>query len=347
MSQTRIALVGTGDWGSNWLRLLARMPAVDLRWVCDRDEQRLQRARAVAPRARLTTDMAELVSDPEVQGVVVASSAPTHAPLALQALNAGKDVLVEKPMTLSLEDSLQLLGAAERGGRVLMAGHLLLYHPAVEKLRELVDQGELGEVYYLVAQRVNLGRVRTDENAMWSFAPHDISVALHLLQDEPVDVSARGACYLQPGIEDVVFLTLRFAGGQMAHVHISWLDPHKVRKVTLVGSKKMAVFDDMDPSEKIRIHDKSIQPAGHVAFDQALAVRSGDILIPRIAGGEPLEKECRHFLDCIATRSTPRSDGRQGARTVQILEAAQQSLKQNGVPVAVPQWQEARWACRV
>ncbi|HVP37947.1 MAG TPA: Gfo/Idh/MocA family oxidoreductase [Candidatus Saccharimonadales bacterium] len=332
---TKMALVGTGDWGSNWLRLLARLGEVDLAWVCDRDAARLDRAAKLAPRARATVDLADVLADGSVKAAVIASSAPTHAELALAALEAGKDVLVEKPMTLSLADAQRLEQAAARGGRILMAGHLLLYHPAVEKLRALVETGELGEVYYLYAQRMNLGKARRDENALWSFAPHDIAVALHLLGEVPVDVAARGSCYLQPGVEDVVFLSLRFPGGRMAHVHVSWLDPHKVRKVTLVGSKKMVVFDDMEPAEKVRIHDKSISPAGHVPFDQALAVRSGDIVIPRIPGGEPLERECRHFLECVEKRTTPRSDGAHGALSVRILEAAEASLKQNGTPVAL------------
>jgi predicted dehydrogenase len=332
---TRLALVGTGDWGSNWLRLLARLSDVELGWVCDRDAARLEKAARIAPKARATADIADVLADPSVKAAVIASSAPTHAALALAALEAGKDVLVEKPMTLSLADARRLEDAAKSGGRILMTGHLLLYHPAVEMLRSLVETGELGEVYYLYAQRINLGKARRDENALWSFAPHDIAMALYLFGETPVDVAARGSCYLQPGIEDVVFLTMRFPGSRMAHVHVSWLDPHKTRKVTLVGSKKMAVFDDMEPSEKVRIHDKSIQAAGHVPFEQALAVRSGDIVIPRIPGGEPLEKECRHFLECVEKRTTPRSDGAHGRLSVQILEAAQASLKSNGAPVTL------------
>ncbi|MBI5836639.1 MAG: Gfo/Idh/MocA family oxidoreductase [Candidatus Eisenbacteria bacterium] len=332
---TRVALVGTGDWGSNWLRLLARLKDVDLAWVCDRDAARLDKAAGIAPKARATPDIADVLKDESVKACFIASSAPTHAALAQQALEAGKDVLVEKPMTLSLADARRLEETAAKGGRILMTGHLLLYHPAVEMLRGLVERGELGEVYYLYAQRINLGKARRDENALWSFAPHDIAIALYLFGESPVDVAARGACYLQPDIEDVVFLTLRFPGGRMAHVHVSWLDPHKTRKVTLVGSKKMAVFDDMEPSEKVRIHDKSIQAAGHVPFEQALAVRSGDIVIPRVPGGEPLEKECRHFLECVEKRTPPRSDGAHGRLSVQILEAAQASLKANGAPVAL------------
>ncbi len=340
MTKTRLALVGTGDWGSNWLRLLARLGDVELAWVCDLDEARRTRAASIAPQARMTANIDEVLADPELKGVVIATSAPSHAQLAEKALLAGKDVLVEKPMTLSPADAEKLVRAARMEGRILMVGHLLIYHPGVEKLKSLIDTGELGDVYYFQSQRVNLGKVRTDENALWSFAPHDIAVALYLFGETPVDVAARGGAFLQAGIEDVVFLTMRFPGGRMAHVHVSWLDPHKIRRITLVGSKKMAVFDDMEPSEKIRIHDKSIQAAGHVPFDQALSVRSGDILIPRIAGGEPLEKECRHFLECIETRQEPRTGGAHGAVSIQILEAAQTSLKKNGAPVELAAFQE-------
>ena len=339
-SRTRMALVGTGDWGSNWLRLLARLPDVELAWVCDVDAERLKKAAAMAPSAKATANVDDVLGDPAVRGVVVATSAPTHAGVAEKALRAGKDVLVEKPMTLSQADADTLAALARQGGRVLMVGHLLVYHPAVEKLKSLIETGELGDVYYLCAQRVNLGKVRKDENALWSFAPHDIAVALHLFGQRPVDVAARGGAYLQPGIEDVVFLTMRFPDQRLAEVHVSWLDPHKIRKMTLVGSKKMAVFDDMEPSEKIRIHDKSVQPQGHVSFEQALAVRSGDIVIPRIPGGEPLEKECRHFLECIATRQSPKTDGAHGALSIHVLEAAQASLKQNGAPVTLKAFQE-------
>ena len=220
--------------------------------------------------------------------------------------------------------------------RILMVGHLLLYHPAVRYLKDLVQRGELGDPYYVTSQRLNLGKVRRDENALWSFAPHDLSVILHLLGAEPIDVAARGSAFLQPGVDDVVFLHLRFPQGRMAHVHVSWLDPHKTRKFTVVGSRKMAVFDDMEASEKIRIYDKGVERAGEiVSYSEALTVRSGDITIPRVDLQEPLRLECLHFLECVRERKAPLSDGASGLAVVRVLAAAQTSLEQGGAPVAL------------
>lgn len=225
---------------------------------------------------------------------------------------------------------------AKADGRILMVGHLLLYHPAVAYMKQLIDQGTVGDVFYVLCQRVNLGKVRKDENALWSFAPHDLSVVLHLLGSEPVDVVARGAAFLQDGVEDVVFVDLRFPNGKMAHVHVSWLDPHKERKVTVVGSKKMVVFDDMNPSEKITIYDKGVDRAGEVvSYGEMLTIRSGDILIPKVPQQEPLRLECLHFVECIRDRKRPLTDGVGGLRVVKVLDAAQRSLKSGGAPVAI------------
>ena len=225
---------------------------------------------------------------------------------------------------------------AREAGRILMVGHLLLFHPGVRYLKDLVRRGELGDLYYIYSQRVNLGKVRRDENALWSFAPHDLSVILHLLEVEPLDVAARGSAFVQGGVEDVVFLHLRFPGRRMAHVHVSWLDPHKLRKFTVVGSQKMVVFDDMEASEKIRIYDKGVDRGGQiVGYGDALTVRSGDILVPRISLQEPLRLECQHFVDCVRDRSTPLTDGANGLAVVKVLAAAQASLESGGVPVPV------------
>jgi predicted dehydrogenase len=215
-----------------------------------------------------------------------------------------------------------------------MVGHLLEYHPCVLQLKEMLDKGQLGQLRYVYCQRLNLGVVRKDENAWWSLAPHDVSIILYLFQAEPVTVTAQGQAYLQKGVEDVVFVQLKFADGRMAHIHVSWFDPHKVRKVTLVGSDKMATFDDMEASEKIRIYDKGVSVKGSVVgFDQSLSIRSGDILIPKTPGGEPLRIECLHFLECIEKGKTPRTDGRDGLRVVRVLDAATRSLKAGGAPV--------------
>ena len=217
-----------------------------------------------------------------------------------------------------------------------MVGHLLEYHPAVAKMKELLDSGELGHLYYIYSERVNLGRIRSDENALWSLAPHDISIILHMMGEEPVDVAARGAAYIRPGIEDVVFLWMRFPGNRLAQVHVSWLDPHKVRRTTLVGSKRMVVFDDMQSSEKIRIYDKGVEPNGrYVGYAESLSLRSGEVLVPALKMSEPLKLECQHFVDCVRTRTTPLSDGEDGKRVVRVLDAAQRSLKAGGVPVSL------------
>jgi predicted dehydrogenase len=229
-----------------------------------------------------------------------------------------------------------LIRIAEREKRILMVGYLLKYHPVVNRLKHLIDSGELGDVYYIYNQRVNLGAVRNDGNALWYFAPHDISAILYLLDKEPTDVTARGQCYLQPGIEDVVFLTLNFAGKSMAHIHVSWLDPHKIRKITVVGSKKMAVFDDLESTEKLKIYDKSAeQNADYNTFAESITLRFGDITIPHLKMDEPLRLECQHFLDCIRERRQPLSDGRDGLRVVKVLDAAQRSLQSNGIPVPI------------
>ena len=253
--------------------------------------------------------------------------------MARQALERGKHVYVEKPMTLSTEHAEHLVALAEEHQRTLMVGHLLEYHPAVQLLRNLVQTGDLGEVYYLYSQRVNLGIVRRDENALWSLAPHDISVILHLLDQKPTTVSARGASYLQPELEDVVFANLHFADGKMAQLQVSWLDPHKIRRLTVVGSRKMAVFDDVESAEKVRIYDKSAERPDYDSYGESINLRFGDVVIPRLEMSEPLKLECEHFAACVREGKTPLSDGRDGLRVVRVLEAAQASLSQNGAPV--------------
>ena len=337
MSQEiRVAVVGTGDWGANLVRNFASLPNAQLVAVCDSDPERLRRAASKVPQARAYSQVEEGAGDPQVQAAVVSASAAQHHPLARTLLAAGKDVFVEKPLALSVAHAEELVALSAAQQRILMVGHLLLYHPAVRYLKDLVRGGELGDLYYVTSQRLNLGKVRRDENALWSFAPHDLSVILHLVGAEPIDVAARGSAFLQPSVDDVVFLHLRFPNGRMAHVHVSWLDPLKLRKFTVVGSRKMAVFDDMEASEKVRIYDKGVDRVGQiVSYSDALTIRSGDILIPRIDLQEPLRLECLHFLECVRERKTPLSDGTSGLAVVRVLAAAQTSLENGGSPVAV------------
>jgi predicted dehydrogenase len=331
-----IAVVGTGDWGANLVRNFANLPGTRLVSVCDAEPQRLAKTAAQYPGVRAVGDVGDVARDPDVQGVVVAASAVSHYPLARTLLEAGKDVYVEKPLTLEVGHAEELVRLAKAKGRVLMVGHLLLYHPGVQYLKKMVVDGQIGDLLYIYCQRVNLGKVRKDENALWSFAPHDLSVILYLMDQEPVDVAARGAAFLQAGVEDVVFVDLRFASGQTAHVHVSWLDPHKLRKFTVVGTQKMMVFDDMEASEKIKVYDKGVDRAGQVvSYGDALTVRSGDILIPRISLQEPLRLECLHFVECVRDRKRPLTDGIGGLRVVKVLDAAQRSLKAGGQPVTI------------
>jgi len=331
-----IAVVGTGDWGANLVRNFSNLPGARLVAVCDADPKRLEKTAAQYPGTKACTDVAQVATDPDIQGVVVAASAVSHYPLAKSLLEAGKDVYVEKPLTLEVAHAEELCRLARQKDRILMVGHLLLYHPGVQYLKRVVKDGTIGDLLYIYSQRVNLGKVRKDENALWSFAPHDLSVVLHLLEAEPLDVVARGSDFLQNGVEDVVFVDMRFPEGKMAHVHVSWLDPHKLRKFTVVGSQKMVVFDDMEASEKIRVYDKGVDRAGQVvSYGDALTVRSGDILIPKISLQEPLRLECLHFVECVRERKAPLTDGLGGLRVVKVLDAAQKSLKSGGAPVAI------------
>ncbi|MEE3257611.1 MAG: Gfo/Idh/MocA family oxidoreductase [Candidatus Latescibacterota bacterium] len=335
MSPVEIAGVGAGYWGKNLVRVFRDLPDVRLRQVCDADPAIRSAIQRQFPEVATGSDYDLLLQDEALDAVVLAVPAALHYALACQALERGKHVYVEKPMTLNAADAQRLVELAAARDRVLMVGHLLEYHPAVQMLRRLVQSGELGDIYYVYSQRVNLGIVRSDENALWSLAPHDISVILHLLGQEPDAVSARGECYLQPDIEDVVFANLHFADGKMAQLQLSWLDPHRIRRLTVVGSRKMAVFDDVESAEKVRIYDKSAERPEYDSYGESITLRFGDVVIPRLEMAEPLKLECQHFADCVRSGQTPLSDGHDGLRVVRVLEAAQESLRQNGVPVEI------------
>jgi predicted dehydrogenase len=293
---------------------------------------------ALYPSVDVVADLPVILEDRAVVAIVVATHAPSHFEVAEAALRGGRDVFVEKPLCLSGAQAATLCRLAEENGRILMVGHLLLYHPAVERLKGLVDDGELGDVLYIYAQRVNLGVVRRDENAWWSLAPHDISVANYLLGSSPKAISATGSCYLQPerGIEDVVFATLHYPDGRMAHIHVSWLDPHKTRKLTVVGDKKMAVFDDTSADQKLAVFDKGVEPPATLSYEEGVRIRTGDILIPALKMAEPLRRECLAFLEAVRSRRAPVADGASGLHVVRALEGGSASLAQGGARIELP-----------
>ena len=330
-----LAVAGTGYWGIHHVRVFAGEPRCHVRWVVDPDREAAARARSLAPAAEVAAGLDAALADPAVDAVVIATPAVTHGELACRALAAGKHVLVEKPLATSLVEARRVADAAARAGKTLLIGHLMVFHPAVARLKALLDSGELGPLYYLHSTRVNLGRLRRDENALWSFAPHDLSMIDYLLGQSPVSVAACGQSYLQPGVEDVVFVTTRFAGGEMAHVHLSWLDPRKDRRLTLVCARKMVEFDDV-AAEKLRIYDKGYdRPPTFGGFDEYLTLRHGDIHIPHVAMEEPLRVEARHFLDCIEGTAIPRAGADSALRVVATLDAAQRSLALEGAPVSL------------
>jgi len=341
----RVALVGVGAWGRNLARNYAQMPGADLRWIVDPNPHRLVDAAKNYPRTTCTADYAKALADPQLDAVVIAASAAAHFTLGRQALLAGKDVYIEKPLALNVADGEELIRLAAERTRILMVGHLLEYHPVVLKLREMIRAGELGRVLYVYSQRLNLGVVRQDENALWSLAPHDVSSILFMLDQMPTDISAHGRCYVQRGIEDVVFMNMDFGGQVMAHIHVSWLDPHKVRRITVVGSQRMAVFDDTQSSEKLRIYDRGANVTeDYDTFAASAALRFGGITMPYFKATEPLRLECQHFLDCVRARTRPLSDGDDGLRVVKVLEAAQRSLKSRGEPLPIDLADRARAA---
>ena len=336
MNNLKIAVAGTGKWGKHLVRNYYDMGV--LYACCDVDEGKLKKAQETYNLTKISTDFNEIISDPDIDGVVIAAPAVDHYRLAKASLEAGKATYVEKPMALKESHCQELVDISEKNGVILMVGHLMLYHPAIKQIKKYIDNGELGEIYYSYSLRVNLGTVRSDENSLWSFAPHDLSMLLYLFGSEVESVSARGQSYLQNDLEDVVFLSLYFKDKKMAQIQISWLDPHKERKLTLVGSKKMLVFDDVQAVEKIKIYDKGISKGVGTEFDSYgdyLTLRTGDIYLPHVDMAEPLRLECSHFLDCIKNKTTPLTDGRNGLEVVKILEKAQESLSNNGIPVSL------------
>jgi predicted dehydrogenase len=329
-SEVTVAVVGLGYWGPNLARNFSALEGCELRWCCDSSDAARARWSRSFPSTRFSADLDELLADPELDAIAIATGVASHGRLAQRVLAAGKHCFVEKPLARSVEEASAVAEAAETSGLVLMVGHLLEYHPGVAKLKEILDSGTLGDLYYVYSERLNLGKIREDENALWSLGAHDVSVLLHLLSgEEPEEVLAHGESFVREGVEDVVFCYLRFPSGRVGHMHLSWLDPHKERRFTLVGSQRMATFDDMALERKVTVYDKGFDPD----FENygEYITRSGDVMSPQISNEEPLRGECRHFLDRVRDGGEPRSGPESGLRVVRVLAALQRSLESGGV----------------
>lgn len=331
--------IGFGYWGPNLARNFDSLPGVNMAALSDLSDNNISSFKSKYPDAAIYKDWNEAVKRDDIDAVIVSTPAELHFNMALEALRNGKHVLVEKPLALTNDECELLNKTAEENDLRLMVGHTFLYNSAVNKLRSYIESGELGKVLYIYSSRLNLGKVRSDINSLWNFAPHDISIILYLLQEfNPISVTARGFSYLQKDIEDVVFFTIEFPNSVCANVHVSWIDPDKVRKMTVVGEKKMVVYDDVSNDAKIQLFDKGVdkQPVddnlqNFDGFgDFQLQIRAGDMIVPKFDFVEPLKTECSHFVDCIRTGKTPLTNGRHGQEVVKILEAAQKSLKDSG-----------------
>lgn len=332
-----VGVIGCGYWGPNLLRNLNQQSIARVKYCCDLNDARLAHMKSLYPQVTTTKRFQDLIDDPEVAGIAIATPVSTHHPIAKACLEGGKHVLVEKPLAASIAEAEDLTATAKKHGVVLFTGHTFVYNAAVEKMKSLVEAGELGEVFYVSSTRVNLGLFQEDINVIWDLAPHDISILNYILGREPVTVSTFARSYIRPGIEDVAFVALQYPKGVVAHIHVSWLDPCKIRRTTLVGSKKMLVYDDTSALEKIRVYDKgvTIQPHYDTFGEFQLSYRFGDIIVPKINDVEPLKVECAHFVECIRNGKSPKSDGRAGLAVVKVVERACESAKLGGAPLAL------------
>ncbi len=331
-----VAVIGAGHWGPNFIRNFENPPVSRVVAVVDQDAGRLAQVQKRFPHIALTQDVQHVWADPDVNAVVIATPTSTHYALVKAALQSGKHVLVEKPITTNVADAEELGTLAAASDRVLMVGHVFLYNAAVRRVRQYVESGDLGRVYYVSMVRTNLGPIRMDVNAAWDLASHDISIANYWLGMSPVAASAIGGTWINPGIEDAVFATLRYPGGVLVNLHVSWLNPRKAREITVAGEKRMLTFDDMNLSEPVRVYDRSVtddrvKPKFIDSFASFRAsIRDGDITIPRVATGEPLRTECEHFLNCIATGDAPLTGATEGLAVVRTLEAIERSIRNSG-----------------
>lgn len=341
--QINVGVVGCGYWGPNLVRNLRSLPDCGVRVICDLSEQRLKHLKSLYPEVRGETDFAHMLNGDGLDAVVIATAVHLHYPMARASLLAGKHTFIEKPMASSVRECEELIALARDKGLVLMIGHTFLYSQAVRKIKDIVVRGDIGELRYVSARRLNLGLFQKDINVTWDLAPHDLSILLYIMEESPVSINCRGSAHVTPGVEDVTSLYLTFPRNRSALVHSSWLDPRKIREMTIVGSRRMILYDDVALQEKIRVFDARVEPPPHydTFAEFQYAYHNGDMYAPYLKQEEPLKTECQHFLDCIRGGKTPLSDGAQGLALVGILEAASLSLKQNGSPVhlgpALPQ----------
>jgi predicted dehydrogenase len=338
-TQIKAGVVGCGYWGPNLIRNFRSLPDCSLKMMCDVNRDRLKHLQALYPEVQGETDYSHMLNGAGLDAVVIATSVKHHYPMAKASLLAGKHTFIEKPMAASSAECEELVQLAKRKGLVLMIGHTFLYSPAVRKIKAIVDHGDIGEIRYISARRLNLGLFQKDINVAWDLAPHDISIILHIMGESPVSVNCRGSAHVTPGIEDVTSMCLSFKRDRSAIVQSSWLDPRKIREMTIVGSKRMIVYDDVAPLEKIRIFDARVErPPHYDTFGEFhYAYHYGDVYAPYIKQEEPLKTECQHFLDCIRDGKTPISSGQQGLELVRILEASSESLRMNGSPIVLPE----------
>jgi predicted dehydrogenase len=333
----KIAVVGCGYWGPNLVRNFHSLSDCQVKVVCDANENRLRHMQSLYHYIETSQDLEKITKDPDIDAVVIATPVRFHYEMAKKCLEGGKHIFIEKPMAASVNECKELLEVAEKKNLIIMVGHTFIYSPPVRKIKEIVDAGDIGEIQYVRSRRLNLGLFQTDINVAWDLAPHDISIILHILKEKPSSVNCQGKAHINPKVEDVTNLTLNFCNGGFATIQNSWLDPNKIREMTFVGAKRMLVYNDLEPMEKIKIYDKRVETPPHydTFADFHYSYHYGDMYSPYLKQFEPLKNECQHFLDCIKTGATPETSGEDGLRVVQILEASSQSLKQNGAMVKI------------
>jgi len=332
-----VAVVGCGYWGPNLVRNLRSLPECYVKKICDMDRGRLEHMKGLYPGVEVTQDIDDVINDTEIDGVAIATPVRFHFEMGKRSLEAGKHTFVEKPMAMSVAEGSKLNELAERQKLTLMVGHTFIYSSPVRKIREIIRSGDLGDMLYISSRRLNLGLFQKDINVAWDLAPHDISIILYVLDEIPVSVNCQGRAHFTKGIEDVTNMTLNLSNGGFSTIQSSWLDPNKVREMTFVGSRKMLVYDDLEPMEKIKVYDKRVEiPPHYDTFAEFhYAYHYGDMYSPYVKQSEPLKVECEHFLDCIKTGKKSNSSGADGLRVVQVLEASSKSLKNGGREIQI------------